>query len=486
MPEPNRLAPPADEIRKLGVAAVELMAEYYEGIAGRRVMPDATSQELRALVEESLPRSGMAANQLFDLVRDVVFRFNRHNGHPRFFGYVASPGTPIGAIADMLTATLNANVTSWRSAPAATEIEHVTVGWLKEMLGYPAEAVGLFLSGGSMGNFAGLAAARAAKGHADFSQTGALPGGRAMRVYVSEEAHFSIRKAAGLLGIGEANVRAIGTDARLRMDPEQLRKAVREDEESGHLPICVAATAGTVGAGAFDPLDEIGEVAREHGLWLHVDAAYGGFAALALSARHLFGGIGRADSITLDPHKWLYLPTGCGCVLYRDPASARAAFGHDADYVSVLGRERDEAFAFWDYGPELSRRFRALDVWLLVKFAGSDALGEAVERNMACARYFEQLVTASEDFKMLAPVELSIFCFRCAPRSFAGDLDAFNEKILLEVQREGSSYISNTRVRGRFALRGCVLNHRTTERDMEILLEDVRCAARRVLSAGPA
>jgi glutamate/tyrosine decarboxylase-like PLP-dependent enzyme len=256
-----------------------------------------------------------------------------------------------------------------------------------------------------------------------------------------------------------------------------LERLVAADRADGHLPFCVVANAGTTATGAVDPLAAVADFARRHDLWLHVDAAYGGFAVLAPSARQLLAGIEQADSIALDPHKWLYLPVGCGCVLYKDPAAARAAFAHGADYTRTIGLQNDEAFAFWDYGPELTRPFRALDLWLLIKFAGTERLGQAIEDNIACAKYFEELVKASDDFEMLAPVELSIFCFRYVPKGFAGDLDAFNERLLVQLQRAGSTYLSNARVRGRFALRGCVLNYRTTRADMERVLDDVRGSA---------
>jgi glutamate/tyrosine decarboxylase-like PLP-dependent enzyme len=283
-----------------------------------------------------------------------------------------------------------------------------------------------------------------------------------------------------MLGLGEANVRSVRTDARFRIDLDHLESLVQQDLAAGHLPFCVAANAGTTATGAFDPLPEVAAVARRYNLWLHVDAAYGGFAALAPSARHFFAGIEEADSVALDPHKWLYLPVGCGSVLYKDPAAARAAFAHAAEYTRPLGLERDEAFAFWDYGPELSRPFRALEIWMQIKFAGARRLGEAIEENLACARYFEELIRSTTDFEMLAPVELSVFCFRYAPSGFKDDLDALNERILLALQRAGGSYLSNARVRGSFALRGCVLNYRTRRRDMEILLEDVRRAVAEV------
>jgi glutamate/tyrosine decarboxylase-like PLP-dependent enzyme len=236
------------------------------------------------------------------------------------------------------------------------------------------------------------------------------------------------------------------------------------------------------------------EVARRFDLWMHVDASYGGFAALAPSARNLFDGMSEADSVALDPHKWLYLPVDCGCVLYRDAETARATFAHEAEYTRVMEREADEAFAFWDYGPELSRRFRALKVWMMLKGVGVRALGEAIENDLACARHLAALVQASEDFEMLAPVELSIFCFRYVPRKiklalasaneaerarFNDELDALNERLLVELQQDGSSYLSNARLNGRFCLRGCVMNYRTTLRDMEMLVDDLRRVATR-------
>src|SRR5205814_6775542 len=206
------------------------------------------------------------------------------------------------------------------------------------------------------------------------------------------------------------------------------------------------------------------------------------FAALAPSARHLFAWIEEADSLTLDPHKLLYLPVDCGCILYRDPEAARATFAHEAEYTRVIGQEADEAFAFWDYGPELSRRFRALKVWMLLKGVGLDSLGAAIESNLACARYLESMVQASDDFEMVAPVELSIFCFRHVSAQLRNGspaaIDAFNERLLIALQRDGSSYLSNATLGARFALRGCVLNYRTTLRDMEILLDDLRRVGR--------
>jgi len=471
----DKLIPSFEEIRALRRAAVEQIAEYYDTLADRPVLVPTTSQALRASLEEALPQEGTDFDSLLRTLDDVIARYSRHSAHPRFFGYVSSPGTPVTSVGSMLASAMNINVTCWRSGPAATDLEHVTIDWLKEILGYPRQAGGLLVSGGSMANFAALAAARSAKAQYNVVRDGMAAAGR-MCAYVSSEGHFSISKAAGMLGIGESNVRSVATNARMEIDVTELERLIEQDLDAGYRPFCVVANAGTTATGAFDAIGEMADVARRYQLWLHVDAAYGGFAALAPSARHLFARLAEADSVALDPHKWLYLPVGCGCVLYKDPSTAYAAFSHAADYTRAIGLERDEAFAFWDYGPELSRPFRALDLWLLVKFVGAARLAEAVQQNIDCAQYFGELVGASDDCEMLAPVGLSIFCFRVRPPGYEGDLNALNERILVNLQRAGGSYLSNAMVHGKFALRGCVLNYRTTRRDMEILLEDVRKA----------
>lgn len=432
---------------------------------------------------------GAGIEQLLDTFADVIVPLSRHNGHPRMFGYVQAPGTAIAAIADLLASTLNANLTAWRSAPAAVEIERLTIDWIKQILGVPTTAAGLFVSGGSMANLAALATARRSKAPVDLTTKGAQVLTRPMRVYASEETHHSVAKAAGLLGIGRDNVRLIGVNERFKIRVDNLVASITEDLKAGYLPFCVVANAGTVNTGAFDPLAEVSEVARRFNLWMHVDASYGGFAVLAQPAKHLFAALPEADSVALDPHKWLYLPVDCGCVLYRDPEAARATFAHEAEYTRVLEQQADEAFAFWDYGPELSRRFRALKVWLTLKCVGVRALGEMIEKDLTCARHLERLVQASDDFEMLAPVELSIFCFRYTGREnkaalaraneaerkrIDSDLNAFNERLLVALQQDGSSYLSNANLNGRFCLRGCVLNYRTTLGDMEILLDDLR------------
>src|SRR6184192_3101791 len=470
------LYPSADEIRDWGNSVTQFMIDYLGGLRDRPVYRHTSSREIRDSLDPALPAKGIDFDALLKVFRENIIPFSRQNAHPRMFGYVQSPGTPLAAFADLLASILNANLTVWRSAPAPVDLERLTIDWIRQILGFNARAGGLFVSGGSMANLAAIAAARQTKDDSS---------GR-LRIYASRETHFSVAKAAALLGIGRNNVCHVAVDERFKIRVDDLVAKITADLEEGYVPFCVVGNAGTVNTVAVDPLAEIREIADRFQLWMHVDGSYGAFAVLAESAKKLFAGIERAGSVALDPHKWLYLPVDVGCVIYRDPEIVHAAFAHEAEYTRIIGQEADEAFAFWDYGPELSRRFRALKVWMLLKGVGVDALSEAIENNLACARHLESMVRASDDFEMAAPVELSIFCFRHMPAQLRNEspktIDAFNERLLVALQRDGSSYLSNATLGGRFALRGCVLNYRTTLHDIEILLDDLRRVAKSLAS----
>src|SRR3989440_5590222 len=399
------LDPYPEQIRSWAHAAVELMAEYLGTIRNRPVYPHTSSRQIRGRLDSSLPGEPTTFHELLHIFDDTLIDLSRHNGHPHMFGYVQAPGTAIAAFADLLASTLNANLTAWRSAPAAVEIERLTIEWIKQIIGFNRNAAGLFVSGGSMANMAALAAARRAKAPAEIQNKGAQSCSRPLRIYASEETHHSVAKAAALLGIGRDNVRLIRVDERYKINLDELAAAIEEDRRAGHLPICVVANAGTVATGAFDPLPQISEVARRFNLWLHVDGAYGGVVALAPSARPLFVSIAGAGLLTPASPQQPYLSTDCGCILYRDPEAARITFAHEAEYTRVIAQEADEAFAFWDSGPELSRRFCALKVWMLFEGVGLQALSEAIEKDLKYARHLESLVQNSDDFEMLAPVE---------------------------------------------------------------------------------
>src|SRR5216110_1153005 len=335
------LDPSADEIRDWGNSVIQLMTDYLGDLRDRPVYRRMSSREIRDGLDAALPAKGTDFDGLLKVFREDIVPFSRQNAHPRMFGYVQSPGTPLAAFADLLASILNANLTVWRSAPAPVELERLTIDWIRQILGFNAKAGGLFVSGGSMANLAAIAAARQTKDDSS---------GR-LRIYASRETHFSVAKAAALLGIGRNNVCHVAVDERFKIRVEDLVAKITADLGAGYVPFCVVGNAGTVNTGAVDPLAEIREVSNRFELWMHVDGSYGAFAVLAESARKLFAEI------------------------------ARAAFAHEAEYTRMFGEEADEAFVYWDYGPELSRRFRALKVCMLLKGVGLDRLSAAIESN---------------------------------------------------------------------------------------------------------
>jgi aromatic-L-amino-acid decarboxylase len=455
------------EFRRLAEQATDLATRYLESLPELPSFPtQATGAGTEHAFDAPLPRQGMGARALDDL--GDVLAFSRAPS-PRFFGYVLGSGDPVGAVADLLASVLNQNVTAWRSAPAAVTIERTVVRWLAEAVGC-AGFSGSLTGGGSSANLMGLAMAREAKAPANEE------GARSGVVYASDEIHMSVAKAIALLGIGHRNLRLIPTGDDFRMRADELERAIERDLAAGLKPIAVVASAGTVNSGAIDPLPEIAASARRHNLWFHVDGAYGALAAIAVPER--FRGLAEADSLSLDAHKWLYQPLDCGCLLFRDPARAQAAFAHSGDYAKSLYADPVEGFAFFEESMELSRRFRALKLWLALRYHGLDAFGEAIRRDLHHAEMLADFVRGSRDLELLAPVTLSAVCFRVARApSSANELNALNETILKRVVRRGRVFISNATVRGQFALRACFVNHRTTEDDVRAVVEEVRAAA---------
>jgi aromatic-L-amino-acid decarboxylase len=461
----------------LGRAALAWCLDYFNATRETPIYPAISADALRALAGEPLPRDPELPERVMEQFAALA-ALGRKNGHPRMFGYVQSSGSFAGAVGDFLASALNQNVTSWRSAPSATTIERQTIGWLASMLGLPSSTAGLFVSGGSAANFAALATALRASTREDINQRGVAALGLAPVIYAASTVHMSIPKAAAMLGIGRDAVRTIPVDTNFQMDVDALDRALSEDRAAGRLPISVVASAGDVNTGAIDPLDRIADICARQSVWFHVDAAYGGFAALAPSVKEQFRGLARADSVALDPHKWLYAPVDVGCLLVRDYASLHRTFSHGAAYVDVVADEHMSDFAFWDYGPELSRRFRALKVWFALKLHGVHAIAAAIESNIQVARQLADAIDASDDFERLAPVPLSIVCFRHAPRHVAAqDLDALNRRLMVDVQRDGDAYLSNAVLGGAFALRACIVNYRTAPGDAERVLSAIRRVA---------
>ena len=466
------LTPQARE--QLGRAALDWALRYVADQAELPVYPTISAGELTARLASPLPNDPQT---VADVMADFehVARYGRHNGHPRMFGYVQSSGSFAGIVADLLASAINQNVTSWRSAPAATTIEHQVIEWLKMIVGFDPGGEGVLLSGGSFANFAGLAAALRASSGVDLNQRGvaALPG-RA-RIYTSEMTHMSMPKAASMLGVGKDAIVRIPVDANLRMQPDALRQQIQSDRAAGFHPVCAVATAGDVNTGAIDPLDAIADVCERSGLWLHIDGSYGALAAQSPYVKGAMSALGRADSLSLDPHKWLFAPLDVGCLLVRNAAALRRAFSEGAGYIDVVADRDMSEFAYWDHGPELSRRFRALKIWFLLKIHGARAIQAAIDGNIAVAQHLAAAIDASDDFERLAPAPLSIVCFR-----YRNGDDAFNKALMVEVQRDGESYVSNAIIGGRFALRACIVNFRTRPADADRLLASIRRVALRL------
>ena len=471
-----------DTLNEISSSAMKLVFDYLTTISERPVRAENHAGKTTDSIDVDLSTEGVPLDKLIDECR-AIMDLSRHNGHPRFFGYVASPSTPIGAYGDLIASALNANITCWRSGPAGTELERMVVRWLGSLIHYDREANGLLTSGGSMANMIALLIASRRKSGADASRRGLWNSGPPMTVYASEEVHMSIPKAADILGFGRDQVRVIECDDRQRMRVDLLRQRIEADLREGLRPFCVVGSAGTVNTGVVDPLADIAGVAQEFDLWFHVDGAYGAPGVLDERKRTLFKGIERADSVSLDPHKWLYVPVDAGCLLFRDAAAARAAFNtEDADYIKTHGYSDEEAFAFWDYGVELSRRFRALKVWLTVQYYGSRRIAEAISDDILLAEYLGEVVTNADDFELLAPVELSICCFRYVPpgaNNSDAELDRLNASLMELVQKGGRAYVSNATVNGRFALRACLTNFRTTKSDIDTTVQVIREAAAR-------
>jgi glutamate/tyrosine decarboxylase-like PLP-dependent enzyme len=468
-----------DDLQQISSESTKLVFEYLTTIAERPVRAENHAGKTLAAIDTELSSEGRPLDQLLASCRTIM-DLSRHNGHPRFFGYVASPSTPIGAYADLIASALNANITCWRSGPAGTELERMIVRWLGALINYDRDANGLLTSGGSMANMIALLVAQRRQSGVNTSRRGLWNSGSPMTIYASEEVHMSIPKAADILGFGRDQVRTIPCDERQRVRIDLLRQKIDADRSEGLRPFCVVGSAGTVNTGVVDPLAEIADVAAEFDLWFHVDGAYGAPGSLDERKKHLFAGLERADSVSLDPHKWLYVPVDAGCLLFRDARAARAAFSTEAaDYIKTHGYTDEEAFAFWDYGVELSRRFRALKVWMTLQYYGSRRIAEAISEDIALAAYLGEIVSQADDFELLAPVELSICCFRYVPdRGMSeAELDRLNERIMEMVQKGGRAYLSNATVNGKFALRACVTNFRTTKSDIEETVAAVRAAA---------
>ncbi|HUG40307.1 MAG TPA: pyridoxal-dependent decarboxylase [Longimicrobiales bacterium] len=469
----------AGQLRQHGRAVIDRIAAYLAAPENVAVLPDIRPGAIRAALPAEAPESPEPFDRILEDFDRLIVPNTTHWNHPGFFAYFAITGSGPGILAEALTAALNVNAMLWRSGPAQTELEEVTLGWLRRLLGLPDAFHGVINDTASISTLHALAAAREAAdlGIRQHGMTGRdLP---TLRVYCSEEAHSSVDKAVITLGIGADNVVRLPTDEAFRIVPEVLGRAVRQDRARGLRPLAVVATVGTTGVTAVDPVPAIADLCGDEGLWLHVDAAYGGAAAIVPELRGVLDGCERADSLVVNPHKWLFVPIDCSVAYTRHPDVMRRAFSLTPEYLKTA---ESGVTNLMDYGVALGRRFRSLKLWFVLRYFGREGIIEAIREHCRLARLFAQWVDDAPDFQRLAPVPLSVVAFRWAPpgESDEARLDAANQEILDRANASGEVFLSHTRVRGRFAIRIAIGNLRTREahvrRAWELLQEAARAA----------
>ncbi len=486
MAETTRSDMPVEEFRRFGHQVVEWIADYLAEIERYPVLARVRPGEIRERLPAHPPVEGEPFEAILRDFERIVLPGITHWNHPGFMAYFAITGSGPGILGELLAAALNVNAMLWKTSPAATELEQVVLDWLRQMLGLPPEFEGIIYDTASISSLCALAAAREAVGlgvrEEGLAGRAELP---RLRLYTSEEAHSSIEKGAIVLGLGQAGVRKIPTDEAFRMDVKALERAIEEDRAAGWRPFCVVATVGTTSTTSIDPVAEIARVCERSRLWLHVDAAYAGAAAIVPEFRHVLEGCERADSLVVNPHKWLFTPIDLSAFYCRRMDVLRRAFSLVPEYLRT---EEDEVRNFMDYGPQLGRRFRALKLWMVIRYFGREGLAARIREHIRLAQHFAAWVDADPDFERLAPTPLSTVCFRARPRGWAlseAELDRFNEALLEAVNVTGECFLSHTRVRGQLALRLAIGNVRTSERHVRRAWELLRAHAARLQAEWP-
>ncbi|QYO65397.1 pyridoxal phosphate-dependent decarboxylase family protein [Leptolyngbya sp. 7M] len=458
---------PAEEFRRYGYALIDRIADYFEHLEGFPVLSQIEPGWLEKSLPTSPPKEGEDfANALAD-VDKLILPAITHWNHPNFHGLFSTSTSSVGIFGEMLAATFDMKAMLWRTSPASTELEDVTLNWLRQMLGLPAGFEGIIYDTASVSTMHAMAAARERAGlqirELGMSGRSDLP---LLRVYTSEHVHSSIDKSCITLGLGLRSLRKIGCNERFEMIPELLADAIEEDIELGRVPICVMPTIGTTSTSSIDPVDAIADICEKYGVWLHVDAAYAGPAALLEAKRPLFRGWERADSIVLNPHKWLFTPFDLSVLYCRDLDELKGAFSLVAEYLKT--NDEPTVKNGMDYGIQLGRRFRALKLWFVIRYFGVNGLAERIREHCRLAQLFASWVEASDDFEMMAPVTFSLVCFRAKQAGMSDvEIDALNERIMNAINASGEAYLSHTKLNGKYTLRLSVGSIRVEERHLE-------------------
>lgn len=462
---------PPDEMRALGYRAVDMIVDHLSALPDQAVAGSAPRAEMETRLREPAPAEGRGWEATLERVAADVFRPMTHLNHPRFFAYVPGPGNFVGAMADALASGFNPWAGAWAMSPGAAQVELVAVDWLREALGMPAGAGGLFLSGGSMANLTALAVARHRRLGDDTSRG---------VIYCSDQTHIAVDRGARVLGFRPDHVRKLAPDDGFRLRVSDLAAAMDADLAAGQQPFCVVANGGTVSTGAVDPLPEIAELCRARGAWMHVDGAYGAAAALTDAGRAALRGIGEADSVALDAHKWLFQPVECGCLLVREAGHLQDAFRLVPAYLrdnDVAGEEVN----FRDRGIQMTRGFRALKLWMTVQVFGMDAIREAIGRGMQLAEVAEREIRSLDGWEIVTPAHLGIVTFRHRPGGLDGaGADDHQRRITAGLAADGYALLSTTELRGRTVLRLCTINPRTTDDEMRRTVHTLDRIAREV------
>ena len=471
-PETGDISP--EEFRRFGHEVVEWIAQYMEGVGRLPVLAPVKPGEVAARLPASPPDAPEGMDDILRDFRDIIVPGTTHWNHPSFFAYFAITGAGPGILGEMLAAALNNNAMLWRTGPAQTELEERTLDWLRQLVGLPEGFRGTIQDTASISTLIAVAAAREAAGLGVREE--GMSGLPKLRLYCSEETHSSIEKAGITLGIGRTGTRKIPTDAEFRMDPAALASAIAEDRTAGIVPFCVVATVGTTSTSSIDPVPAIADICEREGLWLHVDAAYGGSAAVVPELRGVLDGAERADSIVINPHKWLFVPIDCSTLYVRRPEVVRRAFSLVPEYL--VTPEGESVTNLMDYGPALGKRFRALKLWMTLRRFGAEGMAARVREHVRLARLFADWVDDAPGWERMAPVPMSLVVFRHRPDGMDdAATDAHNERLMAAVNATGETLLSHTKLHGRTALRLAVGNLRTTEQHVARAWELLRAPA---------
>ena len=464
-------------MRELGHKMLDDMFDYMQTIRERPVWRHAPDQ-VKIHFNRAVPLDPQPPEKIYQEFLEQILPHPVENIHPRFWGWVLGPGTAIGTLAELLTATMNVGSSGGLAYNSANYVEYQVIDWVKEMLGFPGSASGLLTSGCSAANLIGLAVARNAKAGYDLRREGVQAGQHKMVLYASQQIHSSIQKAVELLGLGSDALRIIGFNDKFQIDLQALEKTIARDREDGYMPFCVVGAAGTTDTGAVDDLNSLADICEQENLWLHVDGAFGAWAALAPDARHIISGMERADSLALDLHKWMYMPYEIGCVLVRSEEEHRKTFSLTPVYLTHgdgdKGLSGEDLPWLSDYGFQLSRGFRALKAWMSLKEHGARKYGRLIQQNIDQAHYLAELVIAAPELELVAPVTLNVVCFRyIGTNQDKVNLDELNKQIVTELQEGGVVVVSGSIVNGKYILHVANVNHRTLRGDFDVLIEEV-------------